>query len=161
MAKRKIRKIIFSSPGRKGWYWEGTVFALIIFNLFFLFKKVNDCEWTRRKLFFSSVPLLKEKLGQCFLREGKYQLVERYFPQENFFLLKQKDPQLRKKEILFWKKQLGETPNFSDGWLALAILWKEENDIQKAKLAAQKACRLSPDRQEIRRAVQSLGFVCP
>jgi len=148
----------------------------------FLFFSWGDCEITRRKLFQQPENItLRLKLVGCLLEAEKYDLadlelskLEEEFSQDinstNSFKRQQLmtyktrlhslNPQLQSEEILFWKKRVLETPNYPDGWVSLALLWYQQGDEQKAKLAIAKACRFDSIREDIGKVAEQMGFSC-
>jgi len=148
-----------------------------------LFFSWGDCEITKRKLFQQPENItLRLKLVGCLLEAEKYDLadlelskLEKEFSQDinsaNSFERQQLmtyrtrlhslNPQLQSEEILFWKKRALKTPNYPDAWVSLALLWHQQGDEQKAKLAIAKACRLDPIREDIRKVAGQMGPSCP
>ncbi len=121
---------------------------------------------------------LQLKMVGCFLENREYQKGEEKLGQikekkeagENSFLsgqvkiyesrLRSLNPQKREGEILFWKQRVVANPSYPDAWVSLGLLWYQQGDEQKAKLAMNKACALSPAREDIKKAATQLGFLC-
>jgi len=121
---------------------------------------------------------LQLKMVGCYLENGEAQRAEEklvmvkdsvgeddLFSKEQIRVyearLRTVDPQKRKKEILFWKKTIVNNPSYPDAWISLGLLWQQEGEEQKFKLAIEKACQLGRGREDIQLAAENLDFSCP
>lgn len=121
---------------------------------------------------------LQLKMVGCFLENGNFEQAEKKLAEvkevlkiDDLFLseqlkmyesrLRATEPQKREKEILFWKEKILANPSYPDAWVALSLLWRQEGDEHKAKLAMSKACRMDLIREDIKTVAQELNFSCP
>lgn len=59
---------------------------------------------------------------------------------------------------LFWENFLRENPSYLAGWIELAKIEVQLENIEEAKFALQKAVRINPNSVEVERLSEVLGI---
>jgi len=161
----------------KNFWLIGSAVSLFFLLLILALFKGSECQlisW--RLLKEKNNPILELKIVSCLLDnqefslageklkeiKGKAGVKDSPFLAEQVKMYEQRlrstDPVLRAKEITFWKKKAVTNPSYPDAWLSLGLLWYQQGDEFRARLAMTKACQLDPIREDIKKLADQLGL---
>lgn len=120
---------------------------------------------------------LQLKMAGCYLENGEFKKAEEKLKEvegrvesDDSFIkeqlkvessrLRALDPQKRKAEIVFWKQKVITNPSYPDAWISLGLLWEQEGQEQKSRLAIGKGCQLGRGREDLDIIAKELGASC-